>query len=82
MDNQRILCSINNCHYWKQGNICGADCILVTSDSMSKNLPDQVDAPYAAQITQTPVGKSHESCCKTFVPKSSFYQNIDGILKQ
>ncbi|HHU75890.1 MAG TPA: divalent-cation tolerance protein CutA [Firmicutes bacterium] len=82
MGNQNIFCSISSCHYWAQGNVCKATEILVTSDTMSKNLPDMVDAPYAVQITETPVSKCHESCCKTFVPKGSFSQNTDGVTKQ
>jgi len=82
MANQSIFCSINNCHYWGQGNVCCANCILVTADTMSKNLPVTVDAPYAAQVAGTPVGQCQESCCKTFVLKGSFDQNVDGVTKQ
>jgi len=82
MANQSIFCSVNNCHYWGEGNVCCANQILVTADSMSQNLVQQVDAPYAAQITQTPVNMCQESCCKTFVPKNSFDQNLDGVTKE
>ena len=82
MGKQSIYCSISNCHYWSQGNLCKAGSILVTSDTMAKNLAATVDAPYAAQVTQTPVGKNYESCCKTFVLKGSFDQNVDSVIKQ
>lgn len=82
MASQSIRCSIVNCHYWGQGNRCQATQILVTSDEMSNNLPDSIDAPMANQVTQTPVGKSAESCCKTFVNKQSFKQNMDGVVKK
>lgn len=78
----QIFCSISNCHYYREGNICGANQILVTSDTMSQNLSPHIDAPYAAQITQTPVTKSPETCCKTFVHKNDFYQNTDGVTKK
>ncbi|MRX74282.1 DUF1540 domain-containing protein [Bacillus lacus] len=26
---QQVLCEVNNCHYWKQGNKCTADQIFV-----------------------------------------------------
>lgn len=26
-----VLCEVYNCHYWKQGNKCGADVIYVVS---------------------------------------------------
>jgi hypothetical protein len=28
---QDVLCEVNNCHYWKQGNRCGAEAIYVVS---------------------------------------------------
>lgn len=26
---QDVLCAVNNCHFWKDGNRCGADQIYV-----------------------------------------------------
>lgn len=77
----QIFCSIGNCHYYGQGNVCNANKILITSDTMSQNLSPHIDAPYAAQIKQTPVSKSPETCCKTFVHKNDPNQNTDGVLK-
>jgi hypothetical protein len=28
-----VLCEVNNCHYWKDGNLCSADKIYVVSHS-------------------------------------------------
>jgi len=81
-EGEKIHCTINNCRYWSNGNVCNASEILVTSDTMSKNLPASVDAPYAFQITETPVSKSFESCCKTFVLKTDYTQNLDGITRE
>lgn len=77
----QVHCSISNCHYWEQGNVCRADRILVTSHDMAKNLADKVDAPLAAGVTATPVSKCYDSCCKTFVLKTDNSQNTDGVLK-
>jgi len=30
---QNILCEVNNCHFWKNGNHCGAEEIYVVSHS-------------------------------------------------
>lgn len=80
---QNIRCSISNCHYWGKGNQCQATEILVTSNTMAQNLSDVIDAPYANQVTETPVANSQESCCKTFVLKTELNQNFDGVfLKQ
>ena len=77
-----IRCSISNCHYWSKGNQCKATEILVTSDTMAQNLSDMIDAPYATQVKETPVAKSDESCCKTFVLKTDHNQNLDGVRKK
>ncbi|SHK24087.1 DUF1540 domain-containing protein [Desulforamulus aeronauticus] len=77
-----ICCSISNCHYWSKGNQCKATEILITSDTMAQNLSDMIDAPYATQIKETPAGKADESCCKTFVLKTDYNQNLDGVLKK
>lgn len=79
---QGIRCSISNCHYWGRGNLCRAGEIMITSDTMSRNLSDTIDAPYASQITETPVSKSFETCCKTFVLNTDYNQNTDGVLKK
>ena len=79
---QHIHCSVNNCHYWEQGNMCHANEIMVTSDKMSETLPDRIDAPSAAQITATPVNTCMDSCCKTFVQKDSNKINVDGVLRK
>ena len=79
---QHIHCSVSNCHYWALGNMCHANEILVTSDSLSDTLPDRIDAPAAAQIQQTPVNTCMDSCCKTFVPKGSGKVNVDGVINK
>ena len=41
----RVHCSVNNCHYWDQGNVCSASEIMITSDQEASQLPDSFDAP-------------------------------------
>jgi len=77
-----VFCSVSNCHYYGQGNVCKAEKIMVTSDTMSHNLSPAIDAPYASQIALTPVGQCSETCCKTYVPKNDYMQNTDGIAKK
>lgn len=79
---QHIHCSVSNCHYWSQGNVCKASEIIVTSDSKAVDLPDQVDAKMAAQFQETPTGSCMETCCKTFVAKDAPEKSVDGIMKQ
>lgn len=74
-----IYCSVNNCHYWKNGNLCDASEIMVTSDSMGSSAPDNFDAPQHQQFSQTPVDSCMETCCKTFVDKNSNQIKTDGV---
>lgn len=78
----KVHCSISNCHYWGQGNVCQADQILITSHDMAKNLPDKVDAPYAAGVTETPASQCYDVCCKTFVLNIDNSQNTDGVSRE
>lgn len=77
--NQEIYCAVNNCHYWKSGNHCDAEKIVVVSDSFGASAPDAIDAPKAATIQPTPAGTCMETCCKTFVEKGSTQIDIDGV---
>lgn len=81
MAQQQIRCSISNCHYWSQGNVCSADQILVTSQSMAQTMPENMDAPMASQIAETPVHTSRDSCCKTFTSKHTYAAFEDGVMK-
>lgn len=78
MDN-RIMCSVSNCHYWKNGNICGASQIMVTSDELAQQKPDSFDAPQASTAPPTPAGRCEETCCKTFVQKGSDQTHADNV---
>lgn len=79
---QHIHCSVDNCHYWAQGNMCHANEILVTSDKMADSYPDRFDAPQAAQLAPTPVSTCMDSCCKTFVSRDSNKVRVDGVIDQ
>jgi hypothetical protein len=78
----KIHCSVANCHYWKNGNICDASEIMVTSDSLGSTMPDSFDAPQASTAGETPVNSCMETCCKTFVHTNSTTKNADGIYKK
>lgn len=79
--NQQIMCSVNSCHYWKSGNRCDANMIMVTADSFANQAPDRIDAPTAATIAPTPTVSCMETCCKTFVPKASGRERQDNVMK-
>lgn len=77
----RIRCTVENCQYWSQGNICDASQILITSDRLANTEPDSFDAPQASTAPQTPVTACMDTCCKTFVGKGSHQARADSITR-
>ncbi len=77
----RVNCSVNNCHYWTEGNVCGASSIMITADAFGAQQPDSWDAPQAAQTPPSPVDSCMDTCCKTFVVKGSEHIEEDQIYK-
>lgn len=77
-----IMCSVDNCHYWSQGNVCQANKIMVTSDQVGESAPDSFDAPQASTASPTPVNSCMSTCCKTFVESNSQKINQDGVYKK
>lgn len=78
----RVNCSVNNCHYWSQGNVCSASNILVTSDKTGDTMGDSFDAFQASTASVTPVSSCMETCCKSFVPQGSGKEQADGITRR
>lgn len=65
-----VYCTVQNCYFWKDDNLCGADKILITSDEVGAQFSQEVDAPQLQQILsevgETPSESCMETCCKTF----------------
>jgi len=78
-----VRCTVNSCHYWKDGNECHASEVLVTSDSFADRQADNVDAHVAHTLGPTPTSNCMETCCKTFVNKNApaGTHRLDGTLK-
>lgn len=62
-----VRCTVNNCYYWDNGNICAAESILVISDEAVGRIDKQDEE--IGEIGQTPARISKETCCYTFRPK-------------
>ncbi|MBO8141590.1 MAG: DUF1540 domain-containing protein [Firmicutes bacterium] len=62
-----VRCTVNNCVYWDYGNRCGAEAILVISDSAVAQA-GQADEEIG-EIGHTPATASEETCCYTFRAK-------------
>lgn len=78
---QHIHCIVNDCHYWQQGNKCGANEILVSTDGFGANNEDRIDASMASQLSPESAGNCMSTCCKTYVTKGSENVNVDQITK-
>lgn len=76
-----IRCTIENCHYWAQGNYCEAEQILIAADKFATETGHQVNALQASTYAPTPVGKCQETCCKTFVEKGAKDAYHEGVKK-
>jgi hypothetical protein len=77
----KIYCSIDNCNYWNQGNLCKASEIMVTADSYAKKAPDNMDAPKHNEFPQFQASTCMETCCKTFVESGSTKVGVDGVTR-
>lgn len=69
-----VMCTVNNCTWWAEGNRCEASRILVTSNDISDSYPEDVDVDQISMIVSeqgtTPTETSMETCCKTFHSES------------
>ena len=62
-----VRCTVSNCHYWSDGNVCAAEAILVISDEALPRIGKHDEE--IGEIGQTPARVSKETCCYTFRPK-------------
>lgn len=66
-----VKCSVSNCAYYKEGNRCGADLIMIEID---KHAAKTFDAEFAGESFdsghQDQAWTSRATCCHTFKPKS------------
>ena len=66
----QVNCSISNCYFYKQGNLCGADAIMIDSDHHAHK---RFNEEYAGEDFRSEHQDSAESssmtCCQTFRPK-------------
>lgn len=62
-----VRCTVSNCHYWDDGNVCAAEAILVISDDAVTRIGKHDEE--IGEIGHTPARVSKETCCYTFRPK-------------
>lgn len=74
-----VNCTVCNCHYWTQGNLCGASSILITSGRMEGKDPHGSNA---AILEGAPIGMDQESYCLTFTPHDAYTEDEDEAADQ
>ncbi|MGM0876560.1 MAG: DUF1540 domain-containing protein [Bacillota bacterium] len=69
MPNVEVNCSISNCTFHAEGNICGANKITIDMDYQSK-----YDTEFSQELgfenRKEDANQSADTCCKTFKPKT------------
>jgi hypothetical protein len=67
----QVKCAVSNCEFWKQGNKCGADSIMIEIDQHANA---QFDAEFAGESFDSEhtdqASKVSNTCCHTFSPKN------------
>jgi hypothetical protein len=57
-----VNCTVNNCKYWEDGNLCSAQQIVVQNDEEGGFSPDAK----LKQLNPTPAKSNDDTCCQTF----------------
>lgn len=62
-----VKCSVSNCVYWKEGDDCGADAILITTDRHANRKEDVEFAGDTYRVVYEDAAQtSSQTCCRTF----------------
>ncbi|MNC60787.1 hypothetical protein D3C75_1106890 [compost metagenome] len=70
-DKPIVKCSVSNCSYWGEKNVCKADLIMIDIDQHANRKYDQEFAGETFTTDhQDTAATSSATCCHTFKPKS------------
>lgn len=68
-----VACTVSNCKYWAENNLCAAAEILIEIDAHAKqNKQSKYNSEFSADLSeahQDVASQSAETCCLTFAPK-------------
>lgn len=60
-----VNCTVDNCEYWTQGNLCSAQQIVIQNDEGGGFSPNsKLD-----NLKATPADSVDDTCCQTFKQK-------------
>ena len=62
-----VQCTVSDCTYWDEGNVCAATRIWITVNRFASKLDME-----AAELdnVHTEAGRSHATCCYTYKPRA------------
>ncbi|WP_036646927.1 DUF1540 domain-containing protein [Paenibacillus pini] len=66
-----VKCSVSNCNYWGEHNVCQAEQILIEIDKHAKSSFNQEFSQEHFGEHKDQARTSSATCCLTFKPKSS-----------
>ncbi|KKO51509.1 DUF1540 domain-containing protein [Paenibacillus sp. DMB20] len=67
-----VKCSVSNCHYWGEQNVCRADMIMIEIDRHSNiHLGDEFADEGFVKNHRDSAKTSSATCCLTFKPKEA-----------
>ena len=76
--NSHVHCTVENCKWFSEPNLCVAEKLLVVSDDVARDLPGELDVEQTEQIVSQKglqsINDCAQSCCKTFVPRNKYDQ--------
>ena len=70
MPTVEVSCTVANCVFHAEGNICAAEKILIDMDSYANKKGDtEFSAEFDASKRKEEESRSSHTCCQTFKPK-------------
>lgn len=66
MPSQEILCTVNGCYYWNQGNACAASRIMVRNNAETIGRGDMEIGTIGGEGEAR---TSNQTLCETFIPE-------------
>ena len=69
-----VKCTVSNCEYWDQGNVCAADQILITAGSTAGK---DKHGSGAGRMGHTPVQMAEDCFCWTFTARQDAFMDED-----
>lgn len=61
-----VRCTVSDCKFWDEGNLCAAEFIWVTHERLASAVDMEVSD---LESVQTMAKRSVDTCCRTYEPR-------------